>query len=74
MTEAALLEGIERLSEGRTTFLITHRPSTTRLADRVIRLENGYAFETTDGVSTVVDGDGDLFRLRPVEFGTMMSN
>ena len=74
VTEAALLEGIERLSEGRTTFLITHRPSTTRLADRVIRLENGYAFETTDGVSTVVDGDGDLFRLRPVEFGTMMSN
>ncbi len=71
VTEAALLEGIDRLSDGRTTFLITHRPSTIRRADRVIRLENGHAVETSHGVQTIASEDADLSRL---ELGTMMSN
>lgn len=71
VTEAALLEGIDRLADGRTTFLITHRPSTIRRADRVIRLENGHALETSHGVETIASGDADLSRL---ELGTMMSN
>jgi ABC-type bacteriocin/lantibiotic exporter with double-glycine peptidase domain len=68
------MECLERLSEGRTTFLITHRPSTTRRADRVIRIENGNAFEMTNGVATVAHEDVDPFKFRPLELGTMMSN
>ena len=40
-TEHALLASLERLMEGRTTFVIAHRPSTIRHADRVVALEGG---------------------------------
>jgi ATP-binding cassette subfamily B protein/subfamily B ATP-binding cassette protein MsbA len=40
-TEASLLAALERLMHGRTTFIITHRPSTIRYADRIIVLEKG---------------------------------
>ena len=32
---------LERLKAGRTTFLIAHRPSTVRMADRVVVLQEG---------------------------------
>jgi ATP-binding cassette subfamily B protein/subfamily B ATP-binding cassette protein MsbA len=40
-TESLLLEAVERLMAGRTTFIIAHRLSTVRRADRVIVLERG---------------------------------
>jgi ATP-binding cassette, subfamily B, bacterial len=40
-TEALLLEALERLMAGRTTFIIAHRLSTIRKADNIIVLENG---------------------------------
>jgi ATP-binding cassette subfamily B protein/subfamily B ATP-binding cassette protein MsbA len=40
-TEADLLEALERLMEGRTTFIIAHRLSTIRHADRIVVLEEG---------------------------------
>ena len=40
-TEHALLAALEQLMEGRTTFVVAHRPSTIRHADRVIALEDG---------------------------------
>jgi ATP-binding cassette subfamily B protein len=40
-TEALLLEAVERLTRGRTTFTIAHRMSTIRRADRVAVLEHG---------------------------------
>jgi ATP-binding cassette subfamily B protein/subfamily B ATP-binding cassette protein MsbA len=40
-TEAALLEALNRLMQGRTTFLIAHRLSTVRNADRILVLEDG---------------------------------
>ena len=40
-TEASVLEALERLKAGRTTFLIAHRPSTVRMADRVVVLQEG---------------------------------
>jgi ATP-binding cassette subfamily B protein/subfamily B ATP-binding cassette protein MsbA len=45
-SEALLLEALERLMAGRTTFIIAHRLSTVRNADRVVVLEQGRVVET----------------------------
>lgn len=44
-TERLVLEALERLMAGRTTFLIAHRPSTVRQADRVVVLKDGVIVE-----------------------------
>ncbi|NJL30224.1 MAG: hypothetical protein HC898_00570 [Phycisphaerales bacterium] len=36
---------MQRLMQGRTCFLITHRPSTLRYCDRVVAVENGRLVE-----------------------------
>ncbi|WP_279579683.1 ATP-binding cassette domain-containing protein [Fodinicola feengrottensis] len=41
-TEADVLAGIERISQGRTALLVAHRPAVAALADRLLRLENGH--------------------------------
>jgi ATP-binding cassette subfamily B protein/subfamily B ATP-binding cassette protein MsbA len=45
-TEALLLEALERLMAGRTTFIIAHRLSTIRRSDRIVVLEHGRIVET----------------------------
>src|SRR5713226_5968583 len=40
-TEALVMAGIERLMEGRTTFIIAHRLSTVRRCDRIVVLRDG---------------------------------
>jgi ATP-binding cassette subfamily B protein len=40
-TEVAIIEAVERLMQGRTTFMVAHRLSTLRMADLVLRVENG---------------------------------
>ncbi len=45
-TEALLLEALERLMQGRTTFIIAHRLSTIRRADRVLVVQAGTIVET----------------------------
>src|SRR5204862_3274613 len=47
-TETAIVDAMERLMQGRTTFLITHRPSTLKYCDAILRLEHGRvaAFES----------------------------
>ncbi len=44
-TEALVMEGIERLMRGRTTFVIAHRLSTVRNADFVVVLKDGVLVE-----------------------------
>ena len=44
--ETLLLEALERLKKGRTTFIIAHRLSTVRLADRIVVLHEGGVAET----------------------------
>lgn len=39
--EAAILERLERLSEGRTVLMIAHRPSAILTADRIVELSRG---------------------------------
>jgi ATP-binding cassette, subfamily B, bacterial len=47
-TEAAVMEGIQRLAQGRTTFIIAHRLSTVRSADLVVVLRDGRIAERGD--------------------------
>jgi ATP-binding cassette subfamily B protein/subfamily B ATP-binding cassette protein MsbA len=44
-TEKLLLEALERLMEGRTTLIISHRMSTIRKATRIVVLEEGMVIE-----------------------------
>ena len=44
-TEMALQEGLERLLEGRTSFIIAHRLSTIKNASRIMYIDNGCIVE-----------------------------
>lgn len=64
--EALIQDAIERLMQNRTVLIISHRPSTTQRADKVIRLEQGRVVEvreeqrTEDEGRKTKDGIGDL--------------
>jgi ATP-binding cassette subfamily B protein len=45
VTEAAILESLDRLMRGRTTFIITHRPTALKNCDVVLRLDRGRIVE-----------------------------
>ncbi|PYR06083.1 MAG: ABC transporter ATP-binding protein [Acidobacteria bacterium] len=40
-TEALILHALDRLARGRTTFVITHRPSALKQCDVIVRIEQG---------------------------------
>src|SRR6185503_2681473 len=40
-TESAIVQAMERLTRGRTTFIITHRPSALQHCDLVLKMEDG---------------------------------
>jgi ATP-binding cassette subfamily B protein/subfamily B ATP-binding cassette protein MsbA len=44
-TEALLMEGLEKLMAGKTTFIIAHRLSTVRRADRIVVIGDGQIVE-----------------------------
>jgi ATP-binding cassette, subfamily C, bacterial CydC len=61
-SERAMHAALEEVASGRTTVLIAHRPSTIRLADRVVVLEGGRVVE--DGpYRRLMDSGGALARL-----------
>lgn len=45
LTEELIQQGMERLMQGRTSFIIAHRLSTIKSADRIVVLENGKIIE-----------------------------
>jgi ATP-binding cassette subfamily B protein len=45
-TESLVMQGIDRLTQGRTTFIIAHRLSTVRRADRILVLKDGVIAES----------------------------
>lgn len=71
-TEAAIMEAVQRLMEGRTTFIIAHRPSTLEICDKVLALDGGRvtAFADTrdipslDALMTAADPAAALAAIR----------
>jgi ATP-binding cassette subfamily B protein len=54
-TEAGIMEAMERLMRGRTTFLIAHRLSTLQDCDLLARVENGRLVEVRPDVKVAIE-------------------
>jgi ATP-binding cassette subfamily B protein/subfamily B ATP-binding cassette protein MsbA len=67
-TEARVMEGLERLMAGRTTFVIAHRLSTVRRADVILVLDDGRIVEHGTFAELVARG-GHFARLHRTQFG-----
>jgi len=66
-TEAFIMEGLNRLMEGRTTFIIAHRLSTVRQADIIIVLRDGQIVEQ-GRFEDLVKKDGPFASLYHTQF------
>ncbi|MEW6442458.1 MAG: ABC transporter ATP-binding protein [bacterium] len=66
-TEALIMQGLERLFSGRTIFIIAHRLSTVRQADRVVVLRDGRIVEEGP-FSQLMDGGGHFAALYRTQF------
>lgn len=67
-TEALVMRGIERLTAGRTTFVIAHRLSTVRKADLIVVLRDGRIAEQ-GGFDELMARGGDFASLYRVQAG-----
>ncbi len=67
-TEALIMEGLEQLSSGRTTFIIAHRLSTVRKADRILVLRRGEIIEQGP-FDELVRSNGPFASLYQSQFG-----
>lgn len=61
-TEALIMQGLERLTAGRTTFIIAHRLSTIRKADLIVVLRDGGIVEQGT-FETLMDAGGSFASL-----------
>jgi len=68
-TEGLLMEALERLMKGRTTFIVAHRLSTVRRADRIIALQDGVGIEQ-GGHDELLREQGYYARLHQLQFQT----
>jgi ATP-binding cassette subfamily B protein/subfamily B ATP-binding cassette protein MsbA len=67
-TEALIMEGLERLTAGRTTFIIAHRLSTVRKADRILVLRKGKIVEQ-GSFDELIKAGGHFASLYQSQFG-----
>jgi len=67
-TEARVMQGLEALMAGRTTFVIAHRLSTVRRADVILVLDAGRIVEQGTFTELVARG-GHFARLHRTQFG-----
>lgn len=65
-TEAGIMEAMERLMAGRTSFMIAHRLSTLKHCDLLLMINGGQLVDATSDVSTVVKDALDFGRLEAV--------
>jgi ATP-binding cassette subfamily B protein len=65
-TESAIIEAMERLMHGRTTFIIAHRLSALKYCDELLKIENGRLVAITPAVSLTDEQkvDGRVSALR----------
>lgn len=66
--ERLFLEALDRLRQGRSTFIIAHRLSTVRHADRIVVLEGGRIVETGTH-QELVAGTGLYSKLYQLQYG-----
>jgi ATP-binding cassette subfamily B protein len=67
LTEALIQKGMERLMEGRTSFIIAHRLSTIRRADRIVVIEDGGISEMGTHAE-LLRAQGHYYRLYTQQF------
>ncbi len=72
-TESLLLEALERLMKGRTTFIIAHRLSTIRKADQILVLEHGQIVERGNHVD-LLSKNGVYASFYEIQFGQHRHN
>ena len=68
-SERLVQEALERLTQGRTAFVIAHRLSTVRRADRILVLDRGRIVETGRHEALIARPDGLYRRLCELQFG-----
>jgi ATP-binding cassette subfamily B protein/subfamily B ATP-binding cassette protein MsbA len=68
-TEKDLVKALEHLMKGRTTFIIAHRLSTVRQADRIVVLKSGKVIETGTH-KTLLAAGGFYHRLYTNQFSS----
>lgn len=56
-TESGILEAMQRLMKGRTTFMIAHRLSTLQRCDQLIKLVDGRVVVQTSNVATLLEAE-----------------
>ena len=66
-TEASLLEALEALMAGRTTFIVAHRLSTIRGADRIVVIDGGKVVETGTH-EELMSAQGIYHRMHTLQF------
>ncbi|MEM6514303.1 MAG: ABC transporter ATP-binding protein [Pseudomonadota bacterium] len=66
ITEKKVQEAIDSLVKGRTTFIVAHRLSTIRNADRIIVMKAGEAVER-GSLQSLVDADGEFAALNALQ-------
>jgi ABC-type multidrug transport system fused ATPase/permease subunit len=66
-SEYLIHRAMDRLMEGRTTFVIAHRLSTIKHAGQIIALEHGRIVEAGDH-STLLDADGVYSQMYATQF------
>jgi ATP-binding cassette subfamily B protein/subfamily B ATP-binding cassette protein MsbA len=72
-TEGMLLEALERLMKGRTTFIIAHRLSTIRKADQILVLENGQIVEQGSH-NELIENNGLYLTFHQIQFGSVSAS
>jgi ATP-binding cassette subfamily B protein len=55
-TENAILNNLQRIMQGRTTIIISHRVSSAKLADHIIVLDNGRIAESGTHEALLLQG------------------
>jgi ATP-binding cassette subfamily B protein len=69
ITEGKILDALDRLMRNRTTFVIAHRLSTVRRADRILVMENGSIIESGTHEELLLSS-GTYSRLHSLQFGS----
>jgi ATP-binding cassette subfamily B protein len=72
LTEALIQQGMEKMMEGRTSFIIAHRLSTIRRADRILVIEDGSIVESGSHAE-LLSQRGHYYRLYTQQFRQELS-